>query len=245
MTNEEVLDFINSNKFGISGNHTSSRCIDGRYEDNSPLPALAKPGADAGDLMIAFAACNELGIDIDNSQILDSVLSVIGGPSNFSFHSDHHASADTPGLGCGHLKQAKLDPGSYELRLDQIEYIFSILPQLLNQDATQIILNGDHQEKMVLIINSDKYSVKPSREDGLGIKQSFIYHQTLDTERQKKLAQSLSSNINFVNLPEGKILEAVQAVTQKQLGETAKRLAGSLPVYNVSISNDGTVTILS
>lgn len=244
MTDEEVLKFIDTNKFEVTDANTkTSRCIDGRYEDSTAMPALAKPGADAGDLMIAFAALNSLGVDVENQQVLKLALDNIGGPQKFSFHTDTHQETDTPGLGCGHLKQSKLDPKSYGLKKDQIEFIFSSLPKLIESGANQANLEGTHQEQMVLIINSEKYSVKPlSKTDG-GDLQAFVYHQTLDSKRQETLASALSKNFSSEGVSTSEILEAVQNAAQKQLGETAKRLAGSLPVHTISISDEGDISI--
>lgn len=62
MTLELLELFVANNKIPVTEFSLRDRCVDGRYEgdDLSHFPAVSKPGATAGDVLIAFGALNIL-----------------------------------------------------------------------------------------------------------------------------------------------------------------------------------------
>lgn len=67
LTREEIAGFIGETLYLAS--IPGSRCVDGRYLPDNNLPALARPGADAGYLMVAYAALRSLGVEADPDKI--------------------------------------------------------------------------------------------------------------------------------------------------------------------------------
>lgn len=250
MNEQDVLQFVDAAKYEVTEHNQLARCVDGRYQNLENFPAIAKPGGDAGDVLAAFAALNRLNLDIDPGRVIDLVVSVAGGNKNFSFHTDQHAEHDSgvPGMGCGHLKQAQLDPDSYLVKPSQIDFIFNQLPHLLEQGARQEVLQGDHQEQAVVVVDSQNFSIKPLLGSGSEeIQEVFVYQKTLHEQQLSKLAQLLQETI----LETGQVVEqqdvlvALHESFQQQLGQTLQRLAKDLPVYQVSINELGEVSLLN
>src|SRR6476469_259842 len=140
MNLEQVQTFVEKNRRELNDKNKLARCVDGRYENIADMPLAAKPGADAGDLMALFGALNILGQSLPDEAALKIIIDSLGGAQNFRFHTDDHADQSVPGIGCGHIKQAKLDPESYGVTAEQMEFILNELPKLLEQGANQEVL---------------------------------------------------------------------------------------------------------
>lgn len=245
MTQEQVELFTSLTKTQLTTKCRTSRCVDGRYKDLQDFPMIAKPGGDAGDLLAAFAALNELGIEVDSSEVVKAIVAEVGGIDKFCFHTDDHAeeeSGSKPGMGCGHLKQAKLDPEAYGVTAQQMDFIFTELPGFISSGATQEVLHGDHAEQAVIVVDSEHYGLKPqaTAQDGTFL-EAFIYEKTIHEQQLDVLASELQSIIaqNGMVKEQQEIRLALEHAFSKQLSQTLNRLAKDLPVYQVSIDEAG------
>lgn len=255
LTPHEVEQFVQSAMFqhGIKLDSSIREfrpvCIDGRENNDEPTnkpPVLAKPGGNAGGLMIAMAACNNLGIVKDNEKVFDTMINAIGGPENFTFHTDD-SNQDRPGMGCGHLKQALLDPSAYDLHPDQMEFLFSKLPWIIEQGGEQRLHLGEHKEKAILFLESDSYGVHtflPNPNGGEGT-QAFVYHQFLDSYLQDDNGRALYRNFSEGNprYREQDFIQAVKVVAKKQLLATAGKIAKGIPQFEVRINDVGKISV--
>ncbi len=245
MNKEEAQAFIESNKRQITDVNNFSRCVDGRYEDIQNMPLGAKPGGDVGDVMAAFGALNLLQKELESQAVIDAVLKLTEGAKHFNFHTDTHADPSSVGLGCGHFKQAKLDPIAYGVTQEQMDYLATALPGLVEQGAHQEVLQGDHAEQAVVVVDSEDYGVQPLLRDGDILKETFVYQKTLHSKQLDKLANLLQE----ILATKGEVVEstdirkALDEAFGRQLTETLKRLAEGLPVYVAKISADGQVDI--
>lgn len=245
MTAEQLENFVNSNKFSITDENKLARCVDGRYENLDNFPAIAKPGADGGDVMAAFGAINLLGKNLPNEKVLDAVLAAVGGPGKFCFHTDEHSEHDNAGtgMGCGHMKKAKLEPDAYGLKQEQIDFLFDQLPKLVESKAHQEVLKGDHEETAVVVVESDEYSLKPLLRTESGVEEVFVYQKTLHEQQLDQITRNLQEAI----LETGEVVEESEVATAlrdsfaTQLTATLSRLAAGLPVYHVKITSDDVV----
>lgn len=243
---EQALEFVLKNKYRVDEKTKFlSRCIDGRYEKAGNLPALAIPGADAGELALIFATANIFGLEINEKKALRVLLDIVGGVKNFNLHSDHHGDPKTPASGCGHVKQMKLDAKAYNLEKDQIQFLEKSLSELKKQKDNETILHGEHQEGAVIIINGD-WSVYPrgifGTELGKTNAEVFIFHQSLVNERHRILANKLIKETAMRLFPGGDaeyLYEVLSDTTDQHLFETSKRLASGLPIYKVTFADDG------
>jgi hypothetical protein len=236
VNSKELSDFVEASK--ISHNQ-ESRCVDGRYEGLDPFPAIAKPGADAGDVMVALGAINLLNIQLPHDAVLSVAVENAGGPEKFRFHTDSHADEEQlpAGMGCGHLKQAKLDPSAYGLTQEQIDFIFAQLPELLARGAKQEVLPGQHAEQAVVVVKSEQYSLKPLVRDTDGVREVFVYHQTFHNEQLRQLAvkiHNLATEHNH-SVDLAAVEGAMSKVFNMQLTQTLQRLAPDLPTHEVVI----------
>jgi hypothetical protein len=245
MNLEDAQAFVEMNSKRLEDYNLSSRCVDGRYENLKDFPMIAKPGADAGDVMTAFGALNILKATLPSDVVINAVVTAIGGTNKFKFHTDDHSEPSDLGVGCGHLKQALLDPESYGVTKEQMDYIFSQLPALVEQGAEQVVLHGDHAEQAVVVIDSETHGVIPLIRLGPTVREAFIYHKTLHTQQLDKLVKLLQEALASQGqaVEEFEIRKAVDDAFGKQLAETLKRLASGLPVYTANIDTEGVVTI--
>lgn len=248
MSFEEAKAFVKRNIYEFNPDDWMlSRCIDGRYEPNDTLEPLAKPGGDGGDLLIIKATCEKYGIELRDDDILDSLIEVVGGIKRIRFHTDVHAQHDKLGTarGCGHLKQASIDPEAYGVTSKDIDYIFDSLDSYKQQGSSETILAGDHLESAIIVIKSEIYSVK-SMEVRNGIStQVFVYQKTLDNKRRRLLAKSLANKMIGAFRSEAEYLyQALSETSDEQLLETLNRLAKELPMYEVVVDIGGNVEIV-
>lgn len=249
LTIEQVEDFISENKYLFNQDKWFlSRCIDGRYEKNEELEPLAKPGADIGDLMMILATSNEYALNIVPETALEVLINTVGGKENLRIHTDGHNCHDKDEkkqcLGCGHFKQASLDPAAYGLEDEDIDYIFEALQQLKKDGIKNDVLDGDHSEKAVIVLKSKKYSLMPRLKNSAGITECFIYHKTLDDKRRRELAKNLLPHVmSDKDIDEEYLYEVLTSTSDQQLFETVSRLAPEYPIYNVKIDDEGIVEV--
>lgn len=216
-----------------------SRCIDGRYENNEQLPALAVQGADAGELALIFATANACGLTLDMDLALKALVDTVGGVKNIQFHTDSHAEKGVILAGCGHIKQASLDLESYNLTKEQVEFIKEQFMELKKKGAKETVLHGDHAESAVVFVKGN-YGILPrfklGQSDGGREGMIFVFHRSFVDSRHRMLAKKLLE-LKALGLEGGLGVEYVYTVLsdacENHLLETAKRLAKGLPIYEV------------
>lgn len=225
-------------------------CVDGRVS-NGREAANSKPGADAGDLLVSLGALRVLaekyGIDTDSirPKILEAVVASKGGALHFSFHTDSHAAhdlSDAPeetsiARGCGHLKNAEKDPSSYGVTADDMKAIFMKLLELKSQGAKEDVLEGEHGEGAVLVVEDETLGAEHSAREG----QSFVYHSGLDAKDHKKISKLLAEipELQEKGISEAEIESYLESVASLQRWETLSRLASGLPIYKLEKKEGG------
>ncbi len=243
MNEEQVLEFASQAKFVITPENLLSRCVDGRYQDMENFPAVAKPGGDAGDVLVAAGAINQLELDLPMSDIIESVAEVVGGLNKFCFHTDKHAQHDNQpaGMGCGHIKLAKNNAQKYLVNQDQVDYLFEQLPEIINQGGHQVVLEGDHKESAVVVVSSDLFSIRPLLQTGSGLQEVFVYQQSIHQKQLERLSKVLQEKLagHGIVSEQVDIAKALDDVFAVQLKNTLEALASGLPVYIVNFDQQG------
>ncbi len=245
LTLDNVGELVRENRYKVVPEKKFlSRCIDGRYSNSEDLPALAFPGADVGELALIFATANSYGFDVDKEKTLKSLVEVFGGKENFRLHTDLHADPKVKAGGCGHWKQINLDMKAYSLESKDIDFINKNLGI-----GKQVVLEGEHMEGAVLMINGN-WGVYPQArletDQGKRLAEVFIYHQSLVDERHRALAKLLIKNKTVVfrnGEDEEWLYNAFSDVSEIHLMETARRLAKGLPIYKVTFKESGDFSI--
>jgi hypothetical protein len=253
LSKEQIQELVAQNRYPVTAkNKFLSRCIDGRYENKLKvgeinLAALAIAGADLGELALIFATGNNFGFEVDEEKTFKTLIEVVGGKENFSWHTDNHADPKIPAGGCGHWRQINLDPGAYNLEKDQLAFIREAVTTLVRPHASCYyeVLRGEHLEGAVLLVEGN-YSVMPrsvlQTSEGKMETEVFVYQATLVNQRHKILAAKLIENKAVKLFPgcEAEYLyEALSETGETHLFETSKRLAKGLPIYVVKFKDDG------
>lgn len=246
LSTQQIHELVASNRYKVHPDTKSlSRCIDGRYENSDSLPALAIPGADLGEIMVVLAAGNDYGFDVDAEKTVKVLTEIVGGMKNLSFHTDSHANPKQAAAGCGHVKQALLDPEAYKLRSKQVSFIQNLSNKLRESGANETKLHGEHEEGAVLMIEGN-YGIMPQYmvETDAGQKKAevFIFHRTLTDQRRRLFANKLVEN-NAVKLYNGcdaeYLYEVLSNMTDEHLFETSTKLAKGLPIYGIIFDENG------
>jgi hypothetical protein len=246
----QIQMLVKENRYQVDEkNKFLSRCIDGRYKNNSKLPALALPGADLGQLALVIACANDFGLKIDYEKVFQSLIKVIGGIKNFSYHTDSHHGGLA--LGCGHFGQMLKDFVAYNLQKKDIKFLEEKLKFLEKEGVLPTVLGGNHDEGGILIVKGN-FGIFPrfiiETDEGKKEVSVFVYQQTLVDKRHRILAKKLIEDKAvklFDNLDEEYLYEVLSEEGEIHLLETVNRLASDLPLYEVIFDNSGRFSLKS
>ncbi len=246
LTEKEVNDLVAENRYKVDPSKKfMSRCIDGRYKNEEGLAVQAFPGADVGELAMVLSASRSYGFEINREKVFSTLIEVLGGDANFSFHTDEHGDKSKLASGCGHYKQINLDPKAYKIEQEDIDFINEKLGYVSSKGSKEVVLEGDHVEGAILMVKGNwgiypRYELETDK--GNKMVEVFVYHQSLTDEKHRLLAEKLIKNkaVKFVLGEDSEYLyQVLSDVAENHLMETAKRLAPDLPIYNVQFDTDG------
>lgn len=242
---EQTRDFIEENKYTFDPEGWNvARCIDGRYAKKADLAPLAKPGADIGDLMMLLSTNNEYQLGFTAEMLFNVFIEVIGGWKNFRAHTDtHHNDPAHIFFGDSYFHQAFVDPEAFSLTKVDMEYIHDLL-ESHEKDYEFTVLEGDHEERAVVIVKSKTFSIYPQRNTPFF--QAYIYQKTLDNKRRRLLAQHLLPHIPLegIQFTEEYLYEVMSQVADNQFLEIINRLAKTLPIFDASIDSQGVLELI-
>ncbi|NTU46022.1 hypothetical protein HGA88_00150 [Candidatus Roizmanbacteria bacterium] len=245
----DIQDLITANTYPVEeSTRFISRCMEGQYE-KAPLPSLAIPGGDAGDLAILYATGEKYGFTVEYEKALDTFLDLIGGSANFSLHTDCYAAGNEGAAGCSCLQQIRLHGEAFGITQEQIVILNSQIERVKKEGAQELLLNGDHQEGAVLIVEG-QYGVLPQYQTssfaGAGVVQVLVFQKTLVDARHKEFARKLVEN-GGVKLLDGcdeeYLYETLSETTDDHFLETVKRITPGLPLYLVRFDEAGEFTV--
>ncbi len=210
-------------------------CVDGRYDQRRTEGPLGRAGADVGYVMGLLYLKNEGIINLTAEECVDAVYKAVtkdGG--KFYAHTDHHAKEKGNLIGCGHIMGATL-PENSELYgvnpsdvVNSLNYIHDITK---HENLEEPELKGEHEEKGVLVVNSDNYVVDHHDEN----KMYFVYDKKLDLAFVDKLAEEM-------NIP-GVTIENFTKALDHQTDATLKELAPGKPIFKVDIIDRNNFTV--
>lgn len=235
LNEEQVARLILANKYSLEEKiKFLSRCIDGRYEREKNLPALAIPGADAGELAVMLAAVNVYGLQIEPAKAFKALVDVVGGVENLRFHTDTHAPKGVVCGGCGYIREVKKDPGAFNLTGGDVEFILKKAEEAKKKGAQEILLTGEHEEGAIVSV-SGPFGLYNKHLDGGDNKEIFVFHSGLVNERHRALAKKLTKTQE----DEDYLYSVYSDTIDNHLFEIAKRLAKGLPIYGVNFDAQG------
>lgn len=211
---EEASDFVGNNIVPVS---IGRKCVDGRYlpqDENTGM--LARPGGDFGYVMVLLTLNKEkrLGLSIEDCVNRVYLAVTYRRGEHFNMHTDSHAQENQALSGCGHIAKAT-DP-DIQSALDYANQLSSI---------RTVTLQGDHQEKGVLVIKGTSQTVRSQGGEDM----YFVYDQTRDEEYMRQLV----SQLGIANLTVDEFIDT----SREQLEFTLKQLALSKPIFEVNADN--------
>lgn len=213
------------------------KCVDGRDESaTEDSGKIARPGGDAGYVEALIAVNDELDLELEPEEIVDTFLDTYDEMGEtFNMHSDDHTEAhlkevkesDKSKIGCGHLSKPT-DPNlatAYAVDPDKMKRAITHLRKRRNErrNIHWVDLPGEHLEEGVLVITGTQKTVNSS--DGRNM--YFVYDVTRDNEF---IEQRLFPNLKIPGLT----LEAFKQASDKQTQATLHNLALGKPVFEVN-----------
>lgn len=231
---EDVSDFIVAS---MVPTQKGTKCVDGRYLPTQSAGMIARPGADGGYVMALEAVNRKKNLGLTPEQCFNAVfkaVNILNG--KFYLHTDHHADPNPHThhglIGCGHLAKAgrKFFSWEYDIRSNDVREMVDYARNLseVSTNIEMVNLAGKHQEKGVLIVHGDKYTVNA---DNPRLAQMyFIYDVDRDRTFMKQLVETMKI--------EGLTFKDMIREADFQLDATLQNLALGLPVFEVEFVND-------
>jgi hypothetical protein len=229
---EQTIAYISDN---IIRAHDGRKCVDGRYLPTQASGMIARPGGDVGYVMALLAVNKKKGLDLTPEQCFNAVYKVVSKSKGFCLHTDHNSDPDSHThiglIGCGHLAKAATKGLAKDYDVDSedmrrvVEYSRNLAE--INNAVHMINLEGQHQEKGVLVIQSSNYTVNADNPK-LG-RMYFIY----DKSRDEAFMQQLSEEMKIEGITPEELYREMRLESDVQLRATLHNLAKGLPVYTV------------
>ena len=134
-------------------------------------------------------------------------------------------------IGCGHIKQIALDPIAYGIPQCVTEKALKVFYQQVFSGSKFYlfdVLQGEHQEQAVIIVESNDSSVETRLLNSDRQQQNFFWHRPLQRELIKQLLTALQhAGITEISEPE------LVARHNRNAEQTLKLLAPELPVQRI------------
>ena len=153
-------------------------------------------------------------------------------------------------VGCGHLRLSMQHPDRYGVRTGLIEAFLRAFFRTRWAGLTEleyVVLGGDHGEGAVVEVLVEgelwPYTRIPLLSPAFEGMQMFVIHPQVSNYLRRQRAAFLAAELSELALDEAKLAQTICELGQQQLGETASRLAGGLPVIEVRFDRQGEFTV--
>lgn len=241
-TSFDFEDVVNYVKASVVSAKKGTKCVDGRYLPNQSHGMIARPGADCGYVMALEAVVRNKNLGLTPIECFNKVFKAVQKVNKkFYLHTDEHTDPNPHThhglIGCGHLAKAgrKGLSWEYDVRSGDIKEIVQYARSLceVSSDIEMVNLAGKHEERGVLIVHSNKYTVladNPKRRQ-----MYFVY----DVDRDRAFMKQLVKAMNIPGVTYADMLREADL----QLEATLQNLALGLPIYDVTfVGNKPKVT---
>lgn len=200
-----------------------SGCVDARRSVSDVIHdvrAVRRPGASFGDVTTLAAVLDDLDVE--------QVVGVIVG---YEYDNDRIPVMHSGEPGCGH--RARLEHGQYEgsygIPAQRVRALGAVMDKKAQEGVVAVpFLEGRHEERGVLIVDSLTHTVDPT--DSLG-NQFFRYDRTRALLELRALGQFASTT-----LQRPVEFDDLIAAHTTQLNTTLGLLAPGLPIYNIDLT---------
>lgn len=234
---EDVLTHVKENL--VVPTNKSSICVDGGYTKEQAAGELARPGADLG-ISISLL---KMGFSPEEAFLAVYDYRVKNG-QKYGWHTDTHVDpvdgshAHSEAIcGCGHCNMANSRSGEYGVDGSNVLDLLNIIKKYQDSNPENmrfVNLDRDHQEKGILVVNSDQVTVSPW--DKLKNSQFFVY----DAARDAQLLRDIVESINVGENGKKFSYEQLKEIVDQHTGATLGLLGSSKgkPMYNITVNGD-------
>jgi rhodanese-related sulfurtransferase len=153
-------------------------------------------------------------------------------------------------LGCGHLRLSMQHPDRYGVRTELVQAFLRAFFRNRWAGATEleyVVLGGDHGEGAVVqvVVEGElwPYTRIPLLSPAFEGMQMFVIHPQVSTYLRRQRAAFLAAELSELQLDEAALARTICELGERQLGETASRLAGGLPLIEVRFDRKGDFTV--
>jgi rhodanese-related sulfurtransferase len=153
-------------------------------------------------------------------------------------------------VGCGHLRLSMQHPEQYGVRPELVQAFLRAFFRARWAGASEleyVVLGGDHGEGAVVevVVEGDlwPYTRIPLLSPSFEGMQMFVLHPQVSSYLRRQRAAFLAHELSDLQLDEGKLAEVICELGVRQLGETAGRLAGGLPMIEVRFDRRGEASV--
>lgn len=226
---ENILTYVRASTIPAQ---VGRKCVDGRYLPDQAPGMIARPGGDCGYVMALMAVSKKKKLGLTPEQCFNAVYNAVAVKSGFCMHTDHHTDPDRYThiglIGCGHLAKAanKKLCKQYHVDSDDVKRVVDYARNICEISRTihMVNLDGNHQEKGVLIVSSDTYSVLA---DNPKLQQMYFIY---DEERDREFIRDLVKEMQIVGVTYADMKEE----SDLQLQATLQNLAQGLPIFRIT-----------
>jgi hypothetical protein len=236
---KQVREYVEMNIVAV---REGRKCVDGRYLPTQASGMIARPGGDCGYVMALMAVNREKRLGLTPEECFNAVYKVLVHELRGAFylHTDHHAHSihhpisaieDRNLIGCGHLMKAASQKSRkrYNIVAKDARRLILYTRNIaaINDKLEVVHLSGHHEERGVLVIKSDQFTVNPYNFESKEM--YFVYDESRDNEFMHKLVKEL--NLPVVTF------EDLKKESDKQLQATLQNLAKGLPIYSADLAS--------
>lgn len=234
---DSILNHIK--KMIVPANNKAVKCVDGGYRAGQAEGAIAFPGGHLGLSM----ALVKLGFSADDAfNIVHEYVVKTG--SKYCWHTDTHADHSGAHVGCGHCNAAINTGHHYGVEGEEIKKLLELVKNSHSDESKKdhmelVILDRDHIEKAILVIDSKGFSVKPW--DEAENTQFFVYDKTRHMDLLQEFVEFLIQKGYELKF------EDLAKASEEQTNSTLGLLGSSKgkEIYVVKIDEEGNILDVS
>lgn len=247
----ELTSYLALNTLELEpGDHHHLICVDGRYtRDLHERQDIAAPGAHLGPIM----ALLDPRFSLSPREAFELVLGFLDSTQTaFCWHTDTHEGHDGCVIGCGHCNAAIKHASRYGLEAGRVEEMVAMVRAYqaergptADQEMSDAscpectLLTLDHQERAVLVVESERFTVEHCGENERGeLEQYFVYDALLYRQFLERLVEYAAGRGYQLDL--GQLLKVVEHQTNTTL--SLLQSSQGLEIFQVSFTEQGVPT---
>ncbi len=226
LTTNTIEKFALENRVKL--NKVRRVCGDDRFTAEQSLGSVRVFGGDEGILTAIKAAATKAEIAVSATELVEKYEGILkklyGDDTQIEVHTAQHA-LEKGTIGCGFMEKAINVPNIHEHLSN--EDAREIHEAILAGAHKEVVLDGDHAAKSVMLVHSDEWSVNSRSEH----EQHFVVDEGSITSYLREITPMFG--IYGLNADD------VVNQFESQMGKTAEQLAAGLNIYDINFDPQG------